>query len=214
MGLDFTALIHYGGMTASVTQAISELEDGRDGPALKGVVECGRRLGYSFADYAGETARWFPRDDWERTLLPRPELPTLSASLDLTSTFELTFGRDAILVWHSVRWLLFLKEEQWHPVMLSSVDWFCDLFHASDCIITNDGHPAVEAFWEGATFSDALASAARQGDGEVETLKEMYIDEGIAEDLVFEQPDGSYAGIPVWDTKGYWRPARWKARPT
>jgi hypothetical protein len=143
MGLDFAALIRYGGPTDGALGAISELESGRDFPQFGAVIECGRRLGYAFADHAGRPACWRLRTDWDHPLAARPALPTLRASLYLPSGFDLTFGRDAIIVVHSVRWSLFLQVEDWHPVLLDAVDLFCSLFDVTDCIITNDGHPAI-----------------------------------------------------------------------
>jgi hypothetical protein len=214
MGLDFAALLRYGGPTGEALEAISDLESGRNFPQLRGVVECGRRLRDAFADHAGRPARWRLRADWDHELPARPALPTLQASLDLPSGFDLTFGRDAIIVAHLVRWSLFFQVEEWHPVLLDAVDLFCSLFDATDCIITSDEHPAILECRDGSTYTASIDTASSRGEGEVATIEEMYIDKGVAEDLVYENPDGTYSDIPLRDSKGFWRPPRRRPRPS
>jgi hypothetical protein len=89
--------------------------------------------------------------------------------------------------------------------MIAAVGRFCELVGSTDCIVTNDGHPAVIAFQNGASFQEALRVAEREGEGEVNRVEDLYIDKGYADDLAYRGPDGKQEAIPVWDTHGYWR---------
>jgi hypothetical protein len=205
MGLDFTALIHYAGPTADLLQAVARLERGEEHPALAEVVTCGLRYDFAFAKRAGQQAFWRSSADYEQRLARRPALPFLEACLDLPSDFSLTFGQDAVCVYHMLRWMFFVREPEWQRVMLMAIRWFCELFRASDCIVTNDGHPSVLAFQSGATFREALQVADVQGEGEVPSIGDLFIDKGYAEELAFVGPGGELLAIPLWDTHGYWR---------
>src|SRR5262249_48599724 len=128
-----------------------------------------------------------------------------TAFLDLPSDFELVFGPDAVSIYHTLRWHFFLTDPDWQCVMLRAVKRLCDLLGARDCIVTNDGHPAIEAFRNGASFADALPRASGKGEGEVASIPGLFIDKGFAEDLVYLDSDGQCSAVPVWDTRGYWR---------
>jgi len=205
MGLDFSALIRYPGPTAVVLDAISRLEHDAEDAAFAEVNACGLRGDFDFPKYACEKAHWAAVEDYEELLPERPTLPSLEWCLELPSSFSLTFGRDAIAVWHSLRWMYFVKETEWQQVMISAIKRFCDLLQAQDCIITSDENPAIIAFRNGASFEDALQAADQQGEGAVSHLGDLYIDEGYADDLVFEGPPGESSQVPLWDTHGYWR---------
>ena len=205
MGMDFAALLRLGEWTCDTLETIAELESGVGVPPLLKVVDQGSRYGHAFADDAGDPACWRPMDDWDRILPARPTLPTLGAVLEHPSGFGLVFGSDAILITHTVRWFLFLNNEDWHPVLIQAVGWFFTAFQATDCVITNDEHPVIQAFWKGAAFKSALDHAQALGEAEAETLQEMCIDEGLDEELGLEGPDGWYP-MSLWSTKGYWRP--------
>jgi hypothetical protein len=226
MGLDFTALIRYGGPSGDVLPAIADLECGAEEAALAEVVACGLRNDFAFAKYAPPEASWRPLADCHQRLLRRPTLPTLEACLDLPSDFSLTFGRDTVWVYHTLRWLFFVTEAEWQRVMLAAVKRFCELLGASDCIITNDCHPAVLAFRDGAGFAEALEVASRQGEGEVASLGELYWKVEDDSELALKPVRGPAAeylegqivlwprGKPlpegwsrpaVWDSKGFWR---------
>src|SRR5262245_27067359 len=84
------------------------------------------------------------------------------------------FGRDAVWVYHTLRWMIFLTEAEWQRGMLAAVKQCCGLFGASECIVTNDCHPAVTAFCRGVTFAEALDTASQQGEGEVASLGDLY----------------------------------------
>ena len=204
MGLDFTALIRYGGMGEDALRAITRLEADEKDPEFAEVITCGLRNHFAFAEHGARKACWRLLGNWEEKLSERPRLPTLEACLDLPSDFSLVFGSDTVWVSHTLRWIFFVTENEWQRVMLGAVKQLCDLIGATDCIITNDGHPVVAAFCEGATFSAALAVAAREGNKEVARIGDMFVDKGYAEDLVFKGPDGNDSPIPLWDTHGYW----------
>jgi hypothetical protein len=205
MGLDFTALIRYSGPTGDALQAIARFEGSEEEPALTEVVACGLRNNFSFAKYAGRPAYWRSIADYEQRLPRRPALPTLGACLDLPSDYSLTFGRDTVWVYHTLRWMFFVTEPEWQRVMLAALGRFCELLGASDCVVTNDEHPSVRAFRGGASFGEALRVAEDQGEGEVAGVAELYTDKGYAEELVLLGPDGKPEAVPVWDTRGYWR---------
>jgi len=205
VGLDFTALIHYDGPTGDVLRAIARLERGEEDAEFARVTACGLRRDFAFASDPGRQALWRSFDDYEQVLPVRPALPALESCLELPSKFSLTFGKDAVYVWHFLRWVYFVQETEWQCVMVGAVKRLCDLLGARDCIITNDENPANLAFREGASFQEALQVANRQGEGEVARLEDLYIDEGFADDLAYEGPEGEPVAIPLWDTHGYWR---------
>jgi hypothetical protein len=204
VGLDFTALIRYGGPADVVLRAIAYLETDEEDSVLAEVVACGLRNDFAFARHRAGKAHWRPLDNWEAGLSERPRLPCLKACLQLPSDFSLIFGRDAVWVYHTLRWMFFVKQSEWQRIMLGAVKRFCDLFVATDCIITSDQHPAVAAFRTGAMFPQALAAAAKAGEGEVGRISDLYIDKGYAKGLAFKEPDGKYSAIPMWDTHDYW----------
>src|SRR5260370_36574274 len=205
MGLDFTALIHYGGPSGDALQGIGWLEGGQEGPTLAEVVAGGLRNDFAFAKHASKQAYWRSLADYDQRLACRPALPSLEACLDLPSDFSLTFGQDAVWVYHTLRWIFFVTEPEWQRVMLAALGRFCEVLGASDCIVTNDGNPAVFEFQKGTTFSEALRFAELQGEGEVARLEGLFIDKGRSEELVFVGPQGEQSAAPVWDTHGYWR---------
>jgi hypothetical protein len=234
MGLDFSALIHSRGPTDRLAVSIAHLEAGGSYDELQQVIELGRRRGFAFADRAGSAPTWRKLDDWEQVLPGRPVLPDPEVAFDLSSDFSLTFGADASWVYHSLRWLFFLTDEEWQRVMLDAIRRFCQLFEACDCIVTNDGHPSVLAVRGGAGFAEALEIAARQDEGEVGSLAELYREvesdtelalrpvpaeacellgtkavECLEGELVMWPrtrllPEG-WSRPTVWESKGYWR---------
>jgi len=234
MGLDFTALIRYDGPNADVLHAISRLEHSEEDAAFAEVVTYGLRKDFAFAKYGGQRAYWRLVTDYEQRLPHRPILPSLEFCLDLPSDFSLTFGRDSIWVYHTLRWIFFVTEGEWQRVMLAAIKRFCELIGAGDCIITNDCHPAVSEFHRGASFDEALDRASWQGEGEVASLSELYREfedpsdtalkpvlkpvRGIAAKYLDGQfvswprskplPEG-WSRLKIWDSKGFWR-YRWQ----
>jgi hypothetical protein len=72
--------------------------------------------------------------------------------------------------------------------MLQACHALCRMLGATGGIVTNDQSPVIGAFFDGASFDDALA--AGQGVyGEVENINDLYFEP--EEDL--------------WDSTGYWR---------
>ena len=203
MGLNFSALLRYDGPTEQAVATIADLQRDADDPALDAVLRLFHSERFDLAPVAsGKWRRW---EDWQTVLDSRPPLPNLDHCLTVGPDFALTFGADAIWVYQSLRWMFFTTEQPWQVVMLDAVRHFAGLFSASECIVTNDSHPAILQFQEGACFSDALTVAEFRGEGNVESLDELYVDRGIAEDWVFEAPDGRRSAVPLWTTHGYWR---------
>ena len=205
MGMDFSALIHYDGVNADVLATIRELELNPHYSTTDAVVELGRKEDFAFASERAVTSDWRAYSDWETPLASRPSLPSLKEYLRLPSDFSLTFGHDAIWVYHTLRWQFFTTESKWQTVMLSAVRNFCRRFHGHDCIVTSDYNPAILEFQNGASFSAAVTVAESKGEGRVNTIDDLYIDKGIADDLVYVDADGQVSAIPIWASHGYWR---------
>src|SRR5262249_3205191 len=226
MGLDFTALIHYGGPSGYGLQGIARLERGEENTAFAEVIAFGLRNDFAFAKHVGQDAFWRSLVDYEQRLPRRPALPSLEACLDLPSDFSVTFGHDAVWLYHTLRWLFFITETEWQKVMLAAVKRFCELLGASDCVVTNDCHPAVSEFRRGASFDEALRIASQRGEGEVASLSELYRETESDSDMALKPVRGPRAKylegqlvlwprdkpLPkgwsrptVWDSKGFWR---------
>ncbi len=189
----------------------------------------GLRYDFAFAKYSGQDACWRALADCEQKLPRMPALPSLDACLQLPSDFSVTFGRDAVWVYHTLRWVFFVTEVAWQQVMLAAIKRFCELLGASDCIVTNDCHPSVSAFLRGASFAEALDVASREGEGEVASLSDLYREIEDESDVALKPlresaakylegqlvlwprskplPEG-WSRPTVWDSKGFWR-YRW-----
>lgn len=207
MGLDYTALIYYRGPT-EILSALASLEAGGGDSTFQEVIALGIRNDFAFANHAGSQAYWSELKNYEQKLHERPSLPSLQACLQLPSDFSLTFGDDTVWVYHTLRWIFFVTEAEWQRAVIAATKHFYELLGGKDCIITNDEHPAVTAFLSGASFEESLARSMKEGNGEVASIAEMYIDKGYADDLVYEGPEGQHYAIPLWDTHGFWRPFR------
>ncbi len=205
MGMDFSALLHYDGATDDVLAAISQLESKPSNSSTDAVVELGRQEDFAFARDTVAGADWRAFSDWETPLQARPALPSTQQYLQLPSDFHLTFGHDAVWIYHTLRWLFFTIERKWQAVMLNAICHFVDIFLARDCIVTSDFNPAILEFQNGASFSAAIAVAESKGEGHVQTLDDLHIDKGVADDLVFVDTDGGQSAIPIWNSHGYWR---------
>jgi hypothetical protein len=226
MGLDFSALIQYGGPSREILRVIARLERGDEDVAFQQVVTSGLRRGFAFAERAGRKAAWRPWTDIEQEIPQGSNLPSLDTFLDLPSDFSLTFGHDTVWVYHTLRWLFFVTEAEWQRVMLTAMGQICELLKASDCVITNDCHPAISAFRDGASFAEALEVSARQGEGEVSSLSDLYREVEDDSELALKPgsgpaaqyregqvvlwprdkplPDG-WSRPTVWESKGFWR---------
>jgi len=226
MGLDFSALIQTNGLSANVVEGIDRLESTEEDAVFAGVVAYALSNDFSFARCNDQRARWRSMAEWEQILPRRPRLPSLEARLHLPSDFCLTFGQDAVWVYHSLRWITFLTEVEWQRVILAAVKRFCELLGARDCIVTNDEHPAVLEFLRGASFVEALQIATEKGEGEEVTLNDLYQEVEDESDLAMKPVDGPLAkylegqlvqwprskALPkgwsrptVWESKGFWR---------
>lgn len=218
MGMDFVALIRYPG-PAAVEAVIRRLE-AEEPPEFRAVVALGRQTGWAFAEHLYERGWVSNADD---TLVPdRPTLPSIEHSLLFESSFFLTFGADTVRVYHLLRWRFFLIEPVWQMVMLNAVRALCTTLDATDCVITSDYHPAYAAFFDGASFAEALAAGGPE-DGEVPTLADLYrewVPEEDANSIFKPTRDGNFRQIrwdrewPIpegwelvttWGSKGYWR---------
>ena len=208
MGLDFSALIQSTGSIDAVAEEIAFLEAGGTYPEVRAALAHGLSRGFGFAEYPGGddgVAVWRAFDDWEQPLPGRPRLPDLGVELDLPSGCSLTFGPDAIWLHHPLRWIFFVTDDDWRRGMLDAVRGYCRAFGATDCIVAHDEHPAVVAFRAGLPYREALRVAAAQGEGEVSSLDELYIEAGHDDELVFGGPNGEEYAIPLWETHGYWK---------
>ncbi len=187
---------------------------------FRAVVELGRQKGHAFAECTFDSG-WVV-NAVDPLVRDRPPLPSTANLLRFTSDFFLTFGADTVLVYHTLRWRFFLTEPDWQTVMLDAVRALGHILDATDCVITSDFHPAYAAFFDGASFAEALA-AGGPDDGEVPTLADLYrewVPEEYADSIFKPTRDGDFRQIwwdrdwpiPVgwelvttWDSKGYWR---------
>ncbi len=226
MGLDFSALIRYGGPSREILPGVARLERGEEDAPFRQVVAVGLHRGFAFAELADRKATWRPWSDIEQVIPQRPDLPSLDTFLDLPSDFSLTFGHDAVWVYHTLRWIYFVTEAEWQLVMLAAVGRFRELLGADDCIITNDCHPAISAFRGGASFAAALEVASREGEGEVSSLGDLYREVESESDVALKPGSGpaaqylegqlvlwpqdkplpeGWARPTVWESQGFWR---------
>jgi hypothetical protein len=221
--MDFVALMKYGGPDERLARVLDLLEAGspEEVQALARLLhERGFGLGHK------------PEATWEFTSRPelrdprlahRPSLPNLGVALWLPEGFSLTFGPDGVEVYHLLRWHFFLTEPDLQLAVLDACRCLAHLFAVTDCIITSDFSPVVEAFRKGQGFDDSLASAGPE-DGERASLADLYLE--IPEDYVMREvtlPDGQrrtqhrdwdrekpppegWERATTWSSSGFWRP--------
>jgi hypothetical protein len=184
MGMDFSALLKYQWAGEKSMRVVASIE--ADSPAeLKQVQPLWKQC--EFSEQTLTKATWV-ENLGSGVEIPRPDLPNLLASLSTPEDFFITFGVDAVRIYHVLRWRQFLVDSRWQEVMLQACHALCRLFGATEGIVTNDESPVIEAFFEGASFDDALA--AGQGVyGEVSDVKDLYLE---------PTPD-------LWDSTGYWK---------
>src|SRR5262249_9575068 len=89
----------------------------------------------------------------------RPALPNLGVCLWLPEGVSLTFGPDAVEVYHLLRWHLFLADPDLRRGLLDACRCFARLLGATDSVVTSDYSPVVQAFRQGERFDACLASA-------------------------------------------------------
>jgi len=222
MGMDFVALMKYGGPGERLSRVLDRLEAGSPAAVqalARRMHERGLGLGRE------EPAAWeftSRRELRNRRLARRPGLPNLGVSLWLPEGFSLTFGRDAVELYHLLRWHFFLTEPGLQRAMLEACTCLGRVLGATDCVVTSDFSPVVHAFRDGLGFDASLASAGPEH-GERPTLAELYLEIPLPEvmqivqrpgkppqtrhrewDLDRPTPEG-WQRVTSWDSRGYWR---------
>ena len=171
MGMDFIALMKY---TKPAKSALDLLE--ADSPAeLQAVARLMRDQGFALNNDLRSAVWEYNAEVDGHRLDRRPELPTLKVALHTPENFFLTFGRDALEVYHLLRWMFFLTDPALQRGLLDACTCLGRLFGASDCVITSDWSPVIQAFRQGKSFEDSLAAAGPE-DGERPALADLYIE--------------------------------------
>src|SRR5262245_46048923 len=144
MGMDFVALMKYGGPGERVRRALDRLEAGSPEP-LRAVRRRLEARGFVHGEEAAAVWELRPRGEVRDPRLDgRPRLPRLSATLQLSEGFLLTFGPDAVAVGHLLRWWFFLTEPPFQRAMLDACLYLAHLFGAADGILTSDCSPVIQ----------------------------------------------------------------------
>jgi hypothetical protein len=218
MGMDFVALMKYAGPNPRLLRTLDDLETGS--PAeLRDVTRLMADRGFTVnpdrCPAAWESLKEPPEGP---SLHRRPDLPTLDVALHTPEDFFLTFGPDAVEVYHLLRWLFFLTDPPLQAAMLDACRCLGRLFGATYCVITSDWSPFIGAFRQSKSFDESLAAAGSEH-GEQARLADLYLES--PEDYVLRGAVGGrteYKDWPVdkptpagweractWDSKGYWR---------
>lgn len=186
MGMDFCALLNCDVSGAACQNAVTLLEQGSP-DAVQRIADHWHRSG--FASLSCGKAAWVPRYSAEPGVSIRPSLPNLKLALRTDEAFFLTFGANAVCIYHILRWRRFLTDKEWQSTMLDVCNAFADLFASPVGIVTRDESPVIEAFFHSSTFADSLA-AGEDKDGEVDQLDDL-----------FEVVDSD----GTWDSHGFYR---------
>src|SRR5262249_29394746 len=106
--------------------------------------------------------------------------------------------------------------------MLAACTYLGQLFGATDCVITSDYSPVVQAFREGRGFDAALASAGPEH-AERPTIADLHLEIPLAQVMrlverpgrlsqtrhmdwdVSRLPPEGWQRVTTWDSRGYWR---------
>src|SRR5262249_52915194 len=117
-------LMRYTGPDSS---ALDELEAAS--PAeLKAIARLMRDRGFAL-DSGLRSAAWEGNEGSDGLRLDRrPDLPTLEAALHTPEDFFLTFGRDALEVYHPLRWRFFLTDPKLQRALLDACTCLGRLF--------------------------------------------------------------------------------------
>jgi len=215
--MDFVALLKYGGPDARALRALDWLEADSP-PEIKSLAPLFRERGFSIGDGEATVWEYHHRPDLhDARLNGRPKLPKLEVALHMKEDFFLTFGEDAIEVYHLLRWHWFLKDLALQKATLDACSRFAHLFGATACIITSDFSPVIHAFRAGAGFDASLATAGPE-DGERAALADLYQERpegylmrdagGVMQYQEWDQDKTTPVGwerATTWDSKGYWR---------
>ena len=158
MEMDFAALLHYPGPEACEA-TIHRLESGSPFEMRK-VLQLWNRAGDFHMNLGGTS--WFETFD-DGNPIARPERISLQASLETREGFSLTFGRDAVLIYHPLRWQTFLDDPEWARVMLLASAGLGRELGADEFIVTHDEGPAALAFLDGMNYEECLSESSQHG---------------------------------------------------
>ena len=221
MGKDFTAILRCDITAEAVSRGLDALEATDRPMPLQEVLRCWKEYGF-FGFYEDwRVPVWVEYENHEAELAARPKLPTLDANLRLPEGFFVTVAKDSIVVYHLLRWHLFLTEPKWQSVMFEALRWLCKELAASDCVLAHDCQSVVSGIRDGMSFEQALSQAEREGGGQVDSFKDLYLEMEDDSDVAMKPAKGNLAQcvkwprekpLPpgwsrptVWDSKGYWR---------
>ncbi len=222
MGMDFVALMGYGGPAERLHRALDRLEIASP-EEVRAVARLMHARGHAI-DQEGSAG-------WEYTSRPelrdprldrRPALPRSGVALCLPEGFDLTFGPDAVEVYLRLRWLLFLTDPFLRRAVLGACVCLGRLLGATRCVVTSDYSPVVRAFRSGRSFEHALASAGSE-DGERPALSDLCTESPADSVMRFidrpgqpsrarhmdwpadRPPPEGWLRETTWESKGYWR---------
>jgi len=206
MGDDFSALLRYRGIDAAISDILARLESGEEPTELTDVVALGTECGFAFGT-RHEPAVWRPlSNDWDQALLRRPPLPNLSVQLCLPSGFAITFGSDAVWLWHYLRWSFFREDRRWQNAMVSAVNWFRETLGATDAVVTWDNSHLIRQFQAAKPFEQAVQTAISEGEVEVKHAADLcWTESKPSEELVIADGSGGWAPIYLTHNRGWLR---------
>jgi hypothetical protein len=184
MGMDFSALLHCrsgahldpdapSAIQASLADSLQMIES--------------LWLATYLRPFRSEIAHWGTHSE-HLTQLESPKLPSYEVCFHLPPGFEITFGADAVMVYHRLRWSRFLVDQSWRVAMLDTVGLLAEVLQANDVSISHDCHPIFTAFLDSAPYLECLSQATG-----------IEAERNSLDDLYEELPDG------FWDSHGFWR---------
>ncbi len=214
MGYDFSALMRYGGPRRCRREIASFC---RDLPAeFSAVSALWQEDGFHGLAEQCRHPAWIDLETNRQ--VKRPSDVDLDIALRTPAGFFIQFGRDAIYVYHVLRWIRFLATPRWQTVMLDACAAIARCFDAAECIIAHDCHPAMIAFHENRPFHRCFDSLGAD-EGEVEHISQLYLKlEDDDDPTIVMKPTGELVmrsrSLPLppgwtkpttWDSKGFWR---------
>jgi hypothetical protein len=185
MGIDFSALLECPRFSGIDDRRIIDLE--RGSPKEVREVESLWRA-YLYFSYDDAEGGWVTSEVFPEPI-PRPSTLSLSVSYRTGEFFYLTFGTDAVAIYHPLRLREFLTDVQWTQAMVGACRALARVMNATDGLITRDESPVIRSFRDGASYAKALQAATGQW-GEVPSCNALY-----------EKIDDQ----GTWDSHGYWR---------
>ena len=200
MGMDFSAIFTYRGLKRC-SQQIAALER-QVPPQFDVVLTEWKTAGFfNFAEDYRYTA-WIHNESNRQVKRPKNS-PQLDVCLRTPQGFFITFGKDAFVVYHLLRWRFFMTEPQWQSAMLNACAALAQLFDSDQCVLAHDCHPLMTSFRDDLNFEACVASVAPT-DGEVLSIADLYFEIDEPCDLVI-QTEAGWATPTIWDSKGFWR---------